>query len=148
MNWKDKRIQNSGSFYALSDDMFSAADFMHRVARVVHYDYKPENALVTADKNGKLVCRMADFGCCKAVGAKTEYRGSPGYRVFSSDGGFHAGIDSEPSFFANVLYIARELFSPWEQPVDGTADVYSLSRIVYYYSTLENFGYSARFLPV
>ena len=53
-------------------------------------------------------------------------------RDFTTD-----GVSCQPIFIVNLahaLYIARELFSPWEQPVDGRADVYSLSRIVYYYS--------------
>ena len=80
LSWKDERIRNSGSFYALSGDMFKAADFMHRKAGVVHHDVKPENALVTGDADGNLVCRLADFGCCKEIGVDTGYRGSPGYR--------------------------------------------------------------------
>ena len=63
--------------------MLNAADFIHRKAGVVHYDYKPENALVTADGDGNLVVKLADFGCCKNVGVDTEYRGSPGYSVFN-----------------------------------------------------------------
>ena len=38
----------------------------------------------------------------------------------------------------NALYIAPELFKPVDKPVDGRADVYSLSRIVYYYSAFES----------
>ena len=53
---------------------------MHRKAGVVHYDNKPENALVTADKDGNLICKLADFGCCKQIGKVTGYRGSPGYK--------------------------------------------------------------------
>ena len=76
---KDPKARNSGTFYTWIRNILVALDFMHRVAKVVHFDLKPENIFVTTDKDGKLVCRVADFGCCGNVGQLTGLRGTANY---------------------------------------------------------------------
>lgn len=107
----------------LAAEVADALAAAHSVG-VLHKDVKPENVLVTWDREGKPRARLTDFG----IGLLTEKDrlDSPG---FTAMGFTQATLDGEASGTGTLGYLAPELLAGRAATIQ--ADIYSLGVLAY-----------------